>query len=125
MNHPYKVKLTNLINSGATFKLLRKHLHFRCQKVKLLPFSEWFPKDGASEPFLKGSKVPASILLTWAFRPRSFDDKQKSNICYKLLWDHRELNDINHSGETRGADISEVAWQFLKLSITPVLETAL
>lgn len=67
MNHPNKVKLTKLINVGATFELLRKCLHFRGQKVKL-PFSEWLPKDGESEAFLKGSKVPASILLTWLFQ---------------------------------------------------------
>lgn len=47
-----------------------KYLYFRGQRVKLLPFSEWLPKDGESEAFPKGPEVPASTLLPWVFRPR-------------------------------------------------------
>ena len=100
LNRSYKVKLAQLTNAGATVELLRKRLHFRGQRVKLLLSSEWLPEDGVSEAFQKGR--PASILLTWVYRPKSFDTRQKSDICSKLLWEHGGRNDIKDSAETRG-----------------------
>lgn len=74
MKHSYKVKLTVKANQGL---LLNSRGGTCIAEVRGsgLPFSECLAKDGESDAFLKGSEVPANILLSRVFRLRSFEGR--------------------------------------------------